>query len=199
MKKILLAAAIIVLGSTATTFAQNTAQSNLNVNVSNTKSISVASGSNININLNTPAAFTAAAGTTGVDGNMNTVLNVVSNGGYKVTVTTQNGADLVNGQGTNGITTIPANKIYLTVSSPTQIVSGSDAPNATFVSAPTNLINSTSAGNVLIGTPQGASNGQAGTSGTSYNVNYTLANFAQVASLATGAFGATVIYTIADN
>ena len=65
MKKILLAAAIIVLGSTAT-FAQTTATANLNVNVSNVKSISVASGSNININLNTPAAFTAAAGTTGV-------------------------------------------------------------------------------------------------------------------------------------
>jgi len=198
MKKLLIAAAIIVLGTTAS-FAQTTATANLNVNVSNVKSITVASGSNININLNSPAAFTAAAGTTGVAGNMNTVLNVVSNGGYKVTVTTQGGTNLLNGTGTNGLTSIPVNKIYLTVSNPSQLVSGSDAPNATYVSAPTNLINSTTSGNVLIGTPQGASTGQAGTSGTQYNVTYTLANFAQVASLATGSFAATVVYTIADN
>ena len=130
---------------------------------------------------------------------MNTVLNVVSNGGYKVTVTTQGGTNLINGTGTNGLTSIPASKIYLAVSSPSQIVAGSDAPNATYARHQPTLSIAPLVETYSIGTPSGASNGQAGTSGTQYNVSYSIANFAQVASLATGTFAATVVYTIADN
>ena len=72
MKKIVLAAAIIALGTTAAvaqTSNTDNASATLNVVVSNVKSISISAGSTVNIGLDNTAKFTAAAGTTGVTGN----------------------------------------------------------------------------------------------------------------------------------
>jgi hypothetical protein len=201
MKKIVLAAAIIVAGTTAT-FAQtsNTSSANatLNVLVSNVKSITVSSGSTVNINLDNTQKFTNAAGATGVNGDVVSTIDVVSNGAYKVNVSLAGGETNLKNTNNNatGITTIPAGNIYLAVSNPRQITAGSTAPSATFSTVGQNLINTP---NSLIATPASTvGNGNAGTSGTKYDVTYTLANFANVASLAVGTFTATVVYTITD-
>lgn len=201
MKNIILAAALIAFGTTVS-FAQtsNTASANatLNVVVSNVKSITVSSGSTVNINLDNTQKFTNAAGTTGVNGNVVSTLDVVSNGAYKINVSLAGGETTLKNTNTNatGITAIPVNKIYLAVSNPRQIISGSTAPSATFSTTGQNLINTS---NSLIATPAAmAGNGNAGTSGTQYDVTYTLANYSEVASLATGTFTGTVVYTITD-
>ncbi|WP_118975102.1 hypothetical protein [Taibaiella koreensis] len=200
MKKIILATTVIVLGTTATTFAQgpsSSANATLNVLVSNVKSISVSAGSTVNINLDDAQKFTAAAGTTGVAGDVKSTIDVISSGAYKVKVSLAGNAVSLRNTNNNatGITSIPVGNIYLAVSNPRQITAGSTAPNAGFSSAGQNLINTA---NTLIATPATASNGNAGTSGTKYDVTYSLANFADVASLATGTFTATVVYTITD-
>ena len=200
MKKIIIAAAIFALGTTAAkaqTTNSSSANATLNVVVANLKSISVSAGSTVNINLDNTAKFTAAAGTTGVNGNVVSTLDVVSNGAYKIKVTLAGSATgLTNGTaGATGITSIPANKIYLAVSNPRQIITGSTVPNATYSNTMQNLINTAS---TLIATPAGASASAAGTSGTQYDVTYTLANYADVASLAVGTFTGTVVYTITD-
>lgn len=199
MKKIILAAAVIVLGTTAS-FAQgpsSSANATLNVLVNNVKSITVSAGSTVNINLDDAQKFTAAAGATGVAGDVKSTIDVVSSGAYKVKVSLAGNATSLKNTNNNatGITSIPVNNIYLTVSNPRQITTGSTAPNATFSATSQNLINTA---NTLIATPTTASNGNSGTSGTKYDVAYTLANFADVASLATGTFTATVVYTITD-
>lgn len=200
MKKIVLAAAIFALGTTAAVAqTTNTASANatLNVVVANLKSISVSAGATVNINLDNTAKFTAAAGATGVNGNVVSTLDVVSNGAYKIKVTLAGSATALNNgtAGATGITAIPAGKIYLAVSNPRQIITGSTAPNATYASTMQNIINTAS---TLIATPAGAAAASAGTSGTQYDVTYTLANFADVASLAVGTFTGTVVYTITD-
>ena len=200
MKKIVLAAAIIALGTTAAvaqTTSSSSANATLNVVVANLKSISVSAGSTVNINLDNTAKFTSAAGSTGVNGNVVSTLDVVSNGAYKIKVSLAGSATALNNAtaGATGITAIPAGKIYLAVSNPRQIITGSTAPNATYSSTMQNLINTSSS---LIATPSGASAATSGTSGTQYDVTYTLANFADVASLAVGTFTGTVVYTITD-
>ncbi|RYZ46113.1 MAG: hypothetical protein EOP49_23925 [Sphingobacteriales bacterium] len=200
MKKIVLAAAIIAFGTTiasAQTTNSSTANATLNVVVANLKSISVSAGSTVNINLDNTAKFTAAAGTTGVNGNVVSTLDVVSNGAFKIRVSLAGSATALNNSatGATGITAIPANKIYLAVSNPRQIITGSTAPNATYANTMQNLINTTTN---LIATPTGAAAASAGTSGTQYDVTYTLANYNDVASLAVGTFTGTVMYTITD-
>ncbi len=201
MKKIVLAAALIVAGTTAAlaqTSNTSSANATLNVLVANVKSITVSSGSTVNINLDNTQKFTNAAGTTGVNGDVVSTLDVVSNGAYKVNVSLAGGETTLKNTNNNatGITTIPAGNIYLAVSNPRQITVGSTVPSATFNTTGQNLINTP---NSLIATPTAmAGNGNAGTSGTKYDVTYTLANFANVASLATGTFTATVVYTITD-
>ena len=200
MKKIIFAAAIFVLGTTlASAQTTNTASANatLNVVVANVKSIAVSAGSTVNINLDNTAKFTAAAGSTGVNGNVVSTLDVVSNGAYKIRVSLAGNATALNNPaaGATGITAIPAGKIYLTVSNPRQIITGSTAPNATYASTAQNIINTTTN---LIATPTGAAASAAGTSGTQYDITYKLANFADVASLAVGTFTGTVVYTITD-
>lgn len=199
MKKIILAAAVIAFGSVAS-FAQgpsSSANATLNVLVSNVKSIAVSSGSTVNINLDDAQKFTAAAGATGVAGDVKSTIDVISSGPYKVKVSLAGNVTSLKNTNNNatGITSIPAGNIYLAVSNPRQITTGSTAPNATFSTTGQNLINTA---NTLIATPATASNGNSGTSGTKYDVTYTLANFADVASLATGTFTATVVYTITD-
>jgi hypothetical protein len=200
MKKVILAAAIIALGTTvADAQTSNTASANatLNVVVANLKSISVSAGSTVNINLDNTAKFTAAAGSTGVNGNVVSTLDVVSNGAYKIKVSLAGSATSLNNStaGATGITAIPANKIYLAVSNPRQIITGSTAPNATYSNTMQNIINTNTS---LIATPAGAAASASGTSGTQYDVTYTLANYADVASLAVGTFTGTVVYTITD-
>jgi hypothetical protein len=200
MKKIVLAAAIFALGTTAATAqTSNTddASATLNVVVANVKSISVSAGSTVNINLDNTAKFTAAAGSTGVNGNTVSTLDVVSNGAFKIKVTLAGSATALNNTatGATGITAIPATKIYLAVSNPRQIITGSTPPNATYQTSAQNIINTPTA---LISTPVGAAASAAGTSGTQYDVTYKLANFSDVASLAVGTFTGTVVYTITD-
>lgn len=200
MKKTIIVATMIITGA-FTAKAQNTATANalLNVNVSNVKSITVSAGSTVNIDLNTTEKFTQAAGSTGVQGNEKTTLDVVSNGAYKIQVTLANADVSLKNSNANatGITAIPVDKIYLTVDNARQIVAGSTAPSAAFSNTKQNLINQTASN--LIATPASQStSGNAGTSGTKYDVTYTLANYADVASLAVGTFSGTVIYTITD-
>lgn len=200
MKKIVLVAALIISGTVAVYAQPPVANTSavLNVNVTNVKSISVSSGATVNINLSDPAHFTAAAGNTGVSGDMVSTIDVVSNGAYKITASLSGGETMLKNTNNNatGITAIPVENIYLQVGNPRQIVNNSTVPSASFSIAKENLINS---GDNLIATPSNmAGNGTAGTSGTKYDITYTLANYANVASLATGAFSGTVIYTITD-
>ena len=200
MKNLILATAIIALGSSvATAQTTNSASANatLNVVVANVKSITVSAGSTVNINLDNTQKFTDAAGTTGVMGNEFSTLDVVSNGAFKINVALAGNATTLNNTtaGVSGITAIPVNKIYLAVSNPRQITAGSTAPSATFQTTGQNLINTNTS---LIATPASAGNGTAGTSGTQYDVTYKLANYADVASLAVGTFTGTVVYTITD-
>jgi len=200
MKKLILAAALFVFGTTiasAQTTNSSAANATLNVVVAHLKSISVSAGSTVNINLDNTAKFTAAAGNTGVNGNVVSTLDVVSNGAFKIRVSLAGSATALNNTatGATGITAIPANKIYLTVSNPRQIITGSTAPNATYSATAQNIINTTTN---LIATPVGAAATAAGTSGTQYDVTYKLANYADVASLAVGTFTGTVVYTITD-
>jgi hypothetical protein len=199
MKKVLFAAAIVLTAATSAK-AQTSTSANavLNVNVSNVKSISVSSGSTVNIDLNTPGKFTNAASATGVSGNEFTTLDVISSGAFKVQVSLEGNATTLNNTNANatGLTSIPVSNIYLHVDNPRQIVSGSGAPSAVYVTTPQNLINQSTS---LIATPEAqATSNYSGTAGTKYDVHYKLANFGDVASLATGTFAATVVYTITD-
>ncbi len=199
MKRIILAG--VTLLATSAIFAQSSGTNSnavLNVNVSSVKSISVSSGSTVNINLDNTEKFTNAAGTAGVDGDLVSTLDVISSGAYKIKVSLASNATTLNNTNSSaqGITTIPVDYIYLTVSNPRQIVPNSVVPSAAYSNTRQNLINKDAA---LIATPEsGIHNGDAGTSGTQYDVKYTLANYPAVASLAPGTFTATVVYTITD-
>jgi hypothetical protein len=199
MKKVLFAAAFVLTGVSAS-FAQNSSSANtlLNVNVSNVKSIAVTSGATVNIDLNTPGKFTDAASATGVAGNEITTLDVISSGAFKIQVSLEGNATSLTNTNANatGLTSIPVSNIYLQVDNPRQIVAASAAPSATYSNTRQNLINQNTN---LIATPEAlATSDHSGTAGTKYDVHYTLANFADVASLATGTFAATVVYTITD-
>lgn len=199
MRTLIAASALFLFGSVST-FAQSNSSANaiLNVKVVDVKSIQISAGQTVNINLDEAAKFSNAAGTTGVNGDVVSTIDVISNGAYKIKVTLAGNETALRNSNASaqGIDAIPVDYIYLTVTNPRQIVDGSVAPSATFSANRQNLINKDVS---LIATPEGGSgSSNAGTSGTQYDIVYTLAEYGSVASLAPGTFTGTVVYTITD-
>jgi hypothetical protein len=190
MKKITILAALIV--SSAAAFAQTSQTANVSVTVSDLKTITVNSGAAPAFALATSADYNAVAGTTGLAASVPTSLTVTSRGGYKIKAALS--ADLTNATATNGLASIPGTKLGISVSGVT-VHTGETVP--TVISANTafgvggstisNLVTTTTTGNA------------GGTLGTTFSVNYKLANFPQVVDLATGSFVANVVYTIEAN
>lgn len=191
MKKITLLTALTLVGLGAS-YAQSTQSATVTVNVSDLKTITINSGSTAGFVLATNADYNAVAGSTGLSASTATNITVVSRGGYKVKAALS--ANLTNSTGTNGVLTIPGSKLGISVSGAT-VQTGETAP--TVKSTNTSFADG---GSTILDIIKTVTTGNAGgTLGTSFNVNYKLGNFPQVVNLATGAFTASIVYTIEAN
>lgn len=184
--------AILTVSGVAASNAQTSQTANISVTVSDIKSITINSGAAPVFAINSSANFALVAGSTGLAGSVATNITVVSRGAYKVKAVLS--GDLTNATPTNGAGIIPGNKLGISVTGATT-QSGETAPTvistntvfATGGSAIADIVKTSSVGNT------------GGTLGTSFNVNYKLANFPGVINLATGSFTANVVYTIEAN
>ncbi|KAA5532505.1 hypothetical protein F0919_17120 [Taibaiella lutea] len=191
MRKLLMLATLLVSGVAASN-AQTSQTANISVTVSDIKTITINSGAAPGFAINSAANFTAVSGATGLAASTATNITVVSRGAYKVKAVLS--GDLTNATATNGAGTIPGNKLGISVSGATT-QSGETAP--TVISANTVF---TVGGGTIADIVKTSSTGNAGgTLGTTFNVNYKLANFPGVINLATGSFTANVVYTIEAN
>jgi len=191
MKKLLMLASLIVSGVAASN-AQTSQTANLSVTVSDVKTITINTGAAPSFALASSADYTAVSGATGLAASTPTNITVVSRGAYKVKAALS--GDLTNATASNGLGTIPGNKLGISVSGATT-QSGETTP--TVIS--TNTVFA-AGGSTIADIVKTASTGNAGgTLGTTFNVTYKLGNFPAVINLATGSFTANVVYTIEAN
>lgn len=185
MKKILAVSALIITGA-VTSFAQ-TNVANLKVNLADIRTIEVLTP-NVVINVTTGADYINASNGTGVTAAFPAHLKVVSKGGFKVKATS-NG----NLQGPNG-GIIQNDKIEMDILAHTQLSSGASGELTGLQKATAhNLLNNQADPIITTATVGG------GTVGTTFDVNYTLKNVADIANLPVGAYTSTVTYTIEAN
>ena len=187
MKKVLFSAALLLSGATA--FAQTTTDvANLKVNLADIKTIEVLTKS-VAINIATGDDYLNGAGATGVSITKPAHLKVISRGGFKVLVTAASnltgptaGQDI--SKGNIYISVLGHNSLSPAAVAATELTGLVKAVDHNLGTAPTAAIITTA----LLG---------GGTAGTTFDVQYTMKNQANLANLPAGDYATTVTYTIA--
>jgi len=196
MKKFLILSAIVLTGAVAANAQQpgvldTSKTATVGVNVSDVKTISIVSGDQTTFTLANETDYNNAATTTGITPDNETVLKVVSRGGYKVKAALQ--GDLVTSATGAGRKNIPGTALGVRVNG-TVAASTGETPatpnntNRTFAVGGSEIAN-------LVASP--AATG--GTRGSTFHIAYKLSEFEDVVNLAVGSFTSTVVYTIEAN